>query len=117
MLPERNDPDFPNALRSARISKNLNMKELAHMIGIHGAMIGRYEDINHSWHSHPSQKTWEKLNNALFGDSNNTVTNYNNGDTIPLQSEKSLKNASIEEIVRELRKRGAVSVEVRFAGM
>jgi predicted transcriptional regulator len=115
MLPNRDDAAFPAALRAAREKKKLNMKELADIIGIHGAMIGRYEDPNHSWHSKPSQKTWEKLNNALFSDVYSTVTNYSANNASTSQSVKLLKDASFEEIISELKLRGAVSVQVNFS--
>jgi transcriptional regulator with XRE-family HTH domain len=118
MLPNRDDPSFPEALRNARLAKKLNMKELAELIGIHGAMIGRYEDPNHSWHSQPSQKTWEKLNDALFGNVEIAVTKNNkdiNNASLSPQSEKLLKNASFEEIVNELKRRGAVSIQINFS--
>lgn len=117
MLPDRNNPDFPAALREARISKGLNMKQLAAAIGIDGAMIGRYEDPNHSWHSKPSQKTWDLLNTFLFSDNTKIAADLSrNTASAAGKSEKSLTplgDATIEEIVSELKKRGA-TVDIRF---
>ena len=78
-------------------------------------MIGRYEDPNHSWHSQPSQQTWEKLNNELFGNADLTVTNSIVDCKLQLQLEKTLKDVSVEEIVNELQKRGAISVQIQFS--
>jgi ribosome-binding protein aMBF1 (putative translation factor) len=117
MLPDRDHPDFPAELRKARLAKGLNMKQLAAAIGIDGAMIGRYEDPNHSWHSKPSKKTWDLLNTFLF--SSNPPTDADLTNTSASMSSKSLKSmtplgeASIEEIVSELKKRGA-TVDIRF---
>lgn len=117
MLPDRKSKEFPAALREARISKGLNMKQLAAEIGIDGAMIGRYEDPNHSWHSQPSQKTWERLNAFLFSDSAKTDADLSNNTVSATgKSAKSLTplgEATIEEIVNELKKRGA-TVDIRF---
>jgi transcriptional regulator with XRE-family HTH domain len=117
MLPDRESKEFPAALREARKSKGLNMKQLAAAIGIDGAMIGRYEDPNHSWHSKPSQKTWERLNAFLFSDDTKTAANLlNNTASAAGKSAKSLtplSEATIEEIVSELKKRGA-TVDIRF---
>jgi transcriptional regulator with XRE-family HTH domain len=117
MLPDRNSPEFPAALRLARLSKGLNMKQLAAAIGIDGAMIGRYEDPNHSWHSKPSQKTWDLLNTFLFTNNVNSATDFliekKSATDTSMRSTTPLGEASIEEIVSELKKRGA-TVDIRF---
>ncbi len=115
MLPNRNDAAFPTALCAAREAKKLNKTQLANIIGIEGAMIGRYENINHSCYGKPSQKTWEKLNNVLFSDVDLTVTNLYANNTGASQPKKALKDASFEEIISELKLRGAVSVQVHFS--
>jgi transcriptional regulator with XRE-family HTH domain len=109
-LPNVTDPLFRQSLKDARISAGFSYSELARRAGIHPVMPARYEDEGHSNATLPSLKTWEKLNAALFP--SNPVTNpdaekaSSNG---PL-----LREAGIEEIVAELKRRGAASVTINW---
>ncbi|MFT5671324.1 MAG: hypothetical protein ACI9WH_002158, partial [Glaciecola sp.] len=52
----------------------------------------------------PSDKTWEKLNQVLFDTDSSTSTDPNRG--------KLLNEASIEELTKALKNRGATSVTI-----
>ena len=97
MLPDRNSKDFSLALKKAREEKNISYSELARAIGISPIMPKKYE--SNASKTRPSQTTWRKLNSF-----------FQEGSVV----EKSLNNASIEEIIKELRDRGASSVQIIF---
>ena len=61
-LPDRQSPFFPDALKQARVAKNLSYSELARSVGISTVMPSRYENKGHSLFAMPSQETWKKLN-------------------------------------------------------
>lgn len=104
MLPLRNDNSFPIALKKAREEKMLTNTELAEAIGINPVMIGRYEHTcNENYFSSPSQETWRKLNEYLFKD-NETTSNYLS----------SITDSSIEDLIKELKRRGAKSVNIEW---
>lgn len=60
-------------------------------------MPSRYENRLHSHFGPPSDKTWRRLNEALFE------------DAAP-EAGPRLADASVEELVAELKRRGASSV-------
>lgn len=104
MLPSRNDKNFPSALRTAREEKRLTNIELARAIGINSVMIGRYEHTcSPVYFSSPSQDTWRKLNDYFF-------------KNIPQETDNlsSTSEMSIEDIIKELKKRGAKSVNIEW---
>ena len=104
MLPRPNTPEFPDALKAARESKGLNFTQLAKQCSISPVMPSRYEDRTHSSFCPPSDKTWNKLNQVLF----NTVSPAASGSN----ASKQLDEASIEELVEAIKKRGATSVSI-----
>lgn len=111
-LPKVTDPNFRAALKEAREAANLSYRELAKRAGIHEVMPSRYENAEHSNTTLPSLKTWEKLNEVLFA-------NYNGlegaGAHIPpVPDEPLLMDASTDEIVAELKRRGATSVSISW---
>lgn len=110
MLPKPTDTSFPDALKAAREAKGYSFKELAELVGISQVMPSRYENRDHSNFGPPSDKTWRKLNTVLFG-----IENDRNG--IAEQAEDSnirLADATVEDIVAELKARGAQSVKIEF---
>jgi transcriptional regulator with XRE-family HTH domain len=109
MLPQRNDPNFPDALKQARKSMGLSYSQLAHLVGINPVMPSRYENRDHSCFCAPRQDTWEKLNTVLFGKVQQ--------DDNPAKEDDShvyLDEASVEEIIKELKSRGATNINVSF---
>lgn len=98
MLPAADDPNFPSALKAAREEAGLNRSELARKAGIHAVMPRRYEEPNDKDFTRPTPKTWKALNLAL--------------DLEP--KALLLSEASVDQIVAELRSRGA-SVTLSFS--
>lgn len=117
MLPPRDSKEFPDALRKARLDKGLKLKEVADSIGIDPAMPGRYENRNHSWHSKPSQDTWQKLNNLFFGDEETTASGLLSTPSkrAPLDNTP-LSEASFEQLIAELERRGATNIQHGWKG-
>lgn len=103
MLPIRTSPDFPQALKAAREAKGLSYKELADLVGINAAMPSRYENREHGNFGHPSEKTWKALNAVLFDTQNGAA-----------HDRLTLKAASVQDIVAELKARGATAVNIQF---
>lgn len=102
-LPDRKDPTFPAALKAAREAKKLKYSDLAKAIGISPVMPSRYENPKHSLFGAPSEDTWEKLNK--FFDSST------DGQKFP---DRKLSTYSVDELVAEIKRRGATAVQVSF---
>ncbi|QIA64271.1 helix-turn-helix domain-containing protein [Vibrio astriarenae] len=102
MLPFMDDPDFPMALKQARIHSGISYAELGRKVGIAPAMPARYE----RGESQPTEMTWHKLNQVLFGES--AVVDASG------EVSKSLASATVVELVEELKKRGVSKVELHF---
>jgi transcriptional regulator with XRE-family HTH domain len=101
MLPQANSPDFPEALKKARESKGLNYTQLAKMSRISPVMPARYENRDNANFGTPNQKTWEMLNKVLF---DTELPDFDdNGE------DKLLKDASMDELIHELKIRYAVT--------
>ena len=109
MLPKPASAEFPKALKTTREAKGLSYSDLARLVGIHPVMPARYENLNHSNNCRPRSKTWNKLNAVLFGESSIEKVSGNGATPTP-----SLGEASVEEIIKELKARGASSVNVSF---
>jgi len=105
-LPDRKDPAFPAALQFARQERNLSYSDLARAIGISTVMPSRYENPTHSLFGVPSQETWRKLNEFFYG---STIQNE-----IPDEKWQSLSAYSVDELIAEIKRRGATSVQVSF---
>lgn len=104
MLPARNANEFPVALKKAREEKQLTNTELAEAIGINPVMIGRYEHTcNKNYFSPPSQETWRKLNDYLFKEME-----------VETNSLSSINDVTIEDLIKELKRRGAKSVNIEW---
>ena len=102
MLPQTNAADFPEKLKEAREARNLTYSDLARLLNINPAMPSRYENRTHSCFCRPTRKTWNRLNMVLFG----TTQNGSSG--------LFLDKASVEEIISELKRRGAATINVEF---
>lgn len=120
-LPKVTDPNFRAALKEARLAANLSFRELAKRVGIHEVMPSRYENAQHSNATLPGLKTWEKLNEVLFPDSL-PVADVDSPPTATtaicpsgaLPNARLLRDAPIDEIVAELKRRGAASVSINW---
>lgn len=101
MLPDRNSPEFPAALKAAREAKGWTRAKLAQEAKIHAVMPRRYEEPDCSEFARPTQDSYVKLSKAL-------------GFTIVGDDDIVLNKASLEEIVAELASRG-IGVTLAFA--
>ena len=99
MLPPRDSNDFHIALKQEREKKGLTNTELAEAIGINTVMIGRYEH----YYSVPSQETWRKLNDYL-----------STGTRVNLKYSNSIEDLSVEDLIKELKNRGAKSINIEW---
>ncbi len=109
MLPSTSHKSFPEMLRKAREAKGLSYTELAHAIGINPAMPSRYENRDHSCFCVPRESTWKKLNELFSG----------TGAPLERSGTESTENiwlgeATVEQMIGELKARGATSVQVSF---
>ena len=104
MLPPRDSNDFHIALKQEREKKGLTNTELAEAIGINTVMIGRYEHTCHeNYYSVPSQETWRKLNDYI-----------STGTRVNLKSSNSIEDLSVEDLIKELKNRGAKSINIEW---
>lgn len=104
MLPPRDSKDFYIVLKQEREKKGLTNTELAEAIGINTVMIGRYEHTCHeNYYSIPSQETWRKLNDYL-----------STGNRVEVKSSNSIEELSIEDLIKELKNRGAKSINIEW---
>ena len=115
-LPPVIDPTFREKLREAREARGLSQYALAKLAGIAGVMPKRYEDASDRYATLPNAGTWNKLNAVLFpsgqeqdGGSREAPLATNN-----VQPHRLLAEAAIEEIVAELKRRGASSVVINW---
>ena len=88
---------------------------LAKLAGVAGVMPKRYEDASDRYATLPNQTTWTKLNAVLFpGDAEATVDESKKDLGGARNSARLLAEATIEEIVSELKRRGAVSIVINW---
>ncbi len=118
-LPKVTDPNFRAALKQARLAAKLSFRELAKRVGIHEVMPSRYENAEHSNATLPGLQTWEKLNAVLFPDDGTSVAAAPpvRPDTATSQCPPEttlLRDAPIDQIVAELKRRGATSVSINW---
>lgn len=113
-LPPVTDPTFREKLREAREARGLSQYALAKLAGIAGVMPKRYEDATDKYATLPNAATWNKLNAVLFS----SMAEYASGNApAPSSAARAgglLVEASIEEIVAELKRRGASSVVINW---
>lgn len=109
MLPPRNDQNFPDALKQARESRGLSYTQLARLIDINPVMPARYENRDNANFGIPRQDTWEKLNTVLYGKIQHNINTYSVAED---EDDKRvyLNEAPVEEIIKELKKRGATNI-------
>lgn len=101
-LPPASDEDFPVALKKSRLAKGYSYAKLAEIVGVHQNMPSRYENPSHGSFTRPSFDTWQKINEALFDPALDSV------------AAPTLSSATVEELIAELKKRGASSVSVQW---
>lgn len=106
MLPPTSDPTFRFALKKARLGANLSFTELAKRASISPVMPSRYENADHSNATLPNELTWKRLNEALF-------PNETDSKTANITS-PALSGSSVDQIVEELKRRGAQSVTINW---
>ncbi|WP_407920085.1 helix-turn-helix domain-containing protein [Crenobacter intestini] len=109
MLPHPHSDEFPAALRAAREASGMSRAELARKAGIHAVMPRRYEERDCGEFARPSESTYLALNRALGLMPEAQGGAMPSGEPAPL----TLKEASIEQIVGELHRRG-VQVSLTF---
>jgi transcriptional regulator with XRE-family HTH domain len=115
-LPPVIDPTFREKLREAREARGLSQYALAKLAGIAGVMPKRYEDASDRYATLPNAGTWNKLNAVLFPTDQEQAAG-SRGDpraANDVQPRGSLAEAAIEEIVAELKRRGASSVVINW---
>lgn len=104
MLPLPDSKEFPQALKEARLAKGLSRAALARLAGIHPVMPRRYEEPDCGEFARPSASTYQALLRVLSN---------KEGLAVDVPSAVSLQEASLEQIVNELRTRG-VTVSLSF---
>ena len=114
MLPTPKSTTFASELKSERKKAGFTQGDLSEKVGISKIMPGRYE----RGQSIPTMKTWQRLNQVLFG--REATEEEMITVTTPLDSESlepappTLDTVSVEEIIEELKRRGATQVQLRF---
>jgi transcriptional regulator with XRE-family HTH domain len=105
---------FRQKLKEAREARGLSQYALAKLAGIAGVMPKRYEDATDKYATLPNAATWSRLNAVLFS----STAEHAAGATAAASSGTStaglLVEASIEEIVAELKRRGATSIVINW---
>jgi transcriptional regulator with XRE-family HTH domain len=114
-LPPATDPTFRDKLREAREARGLSQYALAKLAGIAGVMPKRYEDASDRYATLPNAGTWHKLNAVLFptGEAQAAVPG-SPAATRHAEPRSVLADATIEDIVAELKRRGASSVVINW---
>lgn len=118
-LPPVTDPSFRQKLREAREARHLSQYALAKLAGVALVMPRRYEDAKDKYATLPTPATWAKLNAVLFppgADTASTVSKQLPAAPSEGKADRRamLESASIEEIVGELKRRGAASVVINW---
>lgn len=118
LLPEPTSTDFPAALKAARQKAGLSRSALARAAGIHTVMPRRYEEPEARDFARPTPATKEALEKALVSMPAQTTLREERRTEEKEQAQAVLGgplllDASIDEIVAELRKRG-ISVSLTF---
>jgi ribosome-binding protein aMBF1 (putative translation factor) len=107
MLPKPSSSNFPETLKREREAQGMSRAALARAAGIHQVMPRRYEEPDCGEFTRPTHNTWLALNKALGFESNEHSIAKPSENRIPLVE------ASIDEIVDELGKRG-ITVTLSF---
>ncbi|WP_229256328.1 helix-turn-helix domain-containing protein [Duganella lactea] len=87
-------------MKATREARGLSQYALAKAARIATVMIARYENEHHAYATLPGTATWTKLNDVLFG--------------APPPAGVALDNATTEEIINELKRRGATTVAITW---
>ncbi|MGS0941036.1 helix-turn-helix domain-containing protein [Pseudomonas luteola] len=108
MLPNPNARNFSEALRAARKTAGMTQSQLSTAAGFYSGMVGLYERRVHR----PDADSWMKLNKVLFPEAEITApTEMPEDDEVEVM----LKEASVEEILEELTRRGFSKVTLSNA--
>lgn len=107
MLPNPKSSNFPSALRNARKERDMTLSELADEAGISRVMPGRYE----RGESQPTMGTWQLLNKVLFDVDDEEVE----AEAHRQEVGSTLSEATLEEILEELKGRGFTAVTLAYA--
>lgn len=107
MLPNPKSNNFRSALRNARIEAGLTLSQLADAAGISKVMPGRYERGT----TQPTMGTWQELNKVLFEVDDDEVE----AEAVKQEVGNSLSEATLEEILEELKGRGFCSVTLSYS--
>jgi transcriptional regulator with XRE-family HTH domain len=113
-LPPVTDPTFREKLKEAREARGLSQYALAKLAGIAGVMPKRYEDAADKYATLPNTATWNKLNAVLFASTAEPASGNAPAVSCGARAAGLLAEASIEEIVAELKRRGASSVVINW---
>jgi transcriptional regulator with XRE-family HTH domain len=108
MLPNPKSSNFASALRNARKAADLTLSELAEKAGISVVMPGRYERAE----AKPTMGTWQLLNKALYSDLDDDEVE---AEAVKQHMGESLTEATIEDILEELKSRGFNNVTLSYS--
>jgi transcriptional regulator with XRE-family HTH domain len=107
LLPHPHSPEFPQALKAARMARGMSRAALARAANIHEVMPRRYEDVDCSEFSRPTANTYIALNRALGFTEDDAASTPS-----PAPAGVLLHEATIDEIVAELHKRNITATMV-----
>ena len=113
-LPHPKSKSFREALKQMRHIRGMSQKQLADRAGIDVTNIGKYENEDHAQPSTPKQETYLKLAQA-FKNFDSEQANVEGRqevveDKIDLRAD--LTSATVEELISELKNRGASNVSL-----
>lgn len=100
---------LPEDIKEARKAKGLSQSQLAAMAGIDASNISKYENRDHVQHGRPRAETLRALNAALF----DAVGDSPSHD-LPVAGFLAITRASTDQLIQELKRRGAISVTVTW---
>jgi len=108
MLPNPKSSNFSSALRNARKAANLTLSELAEKAYISVVMPGRYE----RGEAKPTMGTWQALNKALYEELDDEEVE---AEAVKQHMGEMLTEATIEDILEELKSRGFNNVTLSYS--
>lgn len=107
MLPNPKSSNFSTALRNARKAASLTLSELADKACISVVMPGRYE----RGEAKPTMGTWQALNKALYEELDDEDVE---AEVVKQHMGEMLTEATIEDILEELKSRGFTNVTLSY---
>ncbi len=106
-------PRFPEQLKAARVAAGLTQAQLANLANIDPSNISKYENREHVQHCRPRYETLAAINKAL-AELPDTRPSSGPVDERPASQGLLLTDASVEQLVAELKKRGVSSVAINW---